>query len=203
MRTGMKSRLVWATSLMLLGCAPVAFAQSGDYPKRKAGLWEMQMENGQMQGRQMTMLQCIDDKTDAEMQKRAMQGEARTNCTKASMKKTVTGYEVDSVCKHENTTVTSHGVMTGDFQSAYQVDMQSRFDPPMEGGMKEVRSMMKVRFLGACTDGMKPGDVSMNGMKMNTLQSAKPMSPGDMKNMKPEDMKKMIEQMKKQMGQQQ
>lgn len=196
----MKSGLmIVALGAGTLGLASLAFGQSADYPKRKSGLWEIQIESSQAAARPMKMLQCIDDKTDADMQKRAMQGGGNTSCSKSSMKKTAAGYEMDSVCKQGNTTITSHGTVSGDFQSAYQIDMQSRFDPPLEG-MQETRSRMKVRHLGACTDGMKPGDVSMNGMTMRMPQDGTPMNPGEMKNMKPEDMKRMIEQMKKQMG---
>lgn len=194
----MKLERLVAASLLCLGAASTAFGQVDDLPKRKPGMWEMQMQSGHMQGRTMTMLQCIDEKTDADMQRRALEGNGMGRCAKTSFRKTGNGYEVDSVCSHDNRTMTSHGVITGDFQSAYQIDMRSRFDPPLESGAKEAKSFMTVRYLGACRDGMVPGDVSMNGMKMNMNRG--PMAPGEMKNMSPEDMKKMMEQMKKQMN---
>lgn len=195
------AKVLAGLGIVLFGLAQ-ASAQTSEYPKRKPGAWEVQMESAQMGGKGMTMVQCIDEKTDAEMQKRAMQGEGKANCSVNTVKKTASGWEMDSVCKQEATTITTHGVVAGDFQSAYQVDLQSKFNPPMHG-MAQTQMRMKVRYMGACKDGLKPGDVSMNGMVVGNPAAGKPMAPGDMKNMKPEDMKKMIEQMKKQMGQQQ
>jgi len=174
-----------------LGCSLVG-AQSVDYPKRKPGMWEMKMESAQMPGG-MTTLQCIDESTDAAMQKRAMSGNGKSDCKTTSSKKTATGWEYDSVCKSDGTTITGHVVVTGDMQSAYQMDMLSQFDTPMMGN-REMRSTMKVKFLGACKAGMKPGDMTVNGMTIN-------MQSGGGKGGKPaisqEDIKKMIEEMQK------
>lgn len=194
-----RREMVVVGAAVLCGWAPLAVGQLTDYPKRKPGLWEIRVEGSQAADVPTTILQCIDEKTDADMQKRAMQGEGGARCTAHSMKKTVGGYEMSSVCKHNNTTVTSQGVISGDFQSAYRMDMQSRFDPPLSG-VRETHTRMQVRYLGACTSGMQPGDVSVNGINMRMPPAGRSISPGDMQNMKPEEMQKMIEQMKKQMG---
>lgn len=165
-------------------------AQNFDMPKRKPGQWEIKMESAMMRGMVTTMEQCIDEKTDAEMQKQNMQGQGKSDCKLTSSKKTASGWEFDTVCKQEQTTMSGHSVMSGDFQSAYQMDNTTTFTPPLQG-MKEMKSTMKVRYLGACKADMKPGDMTVNGMKIGQGGAA-----GQPK-MSPEDMKKMMEAMQK------
>lgn len=166
-------------------------AQSFDMPKRKPGQWEIKMESSMMQGMVTTMEQCIDEKTDAEMQRNSLQGQGKSECKLVSSKKTANGWEMDTVCKQEKTTISGHSVMSGDFQSAYKMDSTTTFDPPMHG-MKEMKSAMKVRYLGACKPDMKPGEVSVNGAKVGQAGAA-----GQAPKMSQEDMKKMMEAMQK------
>lgn len=137
------------------------------------------------------MEQCIDEKTDAELQKRSLQGNGKSECRLISSKKTLRGWEVDSVCQQGQTTIKGHTVMVGDFSSAYQMDSITTFSPPVQG-MSEMKSTMKVRYLGACKPDMRPGDMSMNGVKMGGVGY-----PGQAPRMTPEQMKKMMEAMQK------
>lgn len=187
----MKASVTFVALISILGFS-VASAQTADFPKRKAGMWEMKTESAQMPAG-MTVVQCIDEATDAEMQKKAMTGNGKSDCKMTSSKKTATGWEYDSVCKSDGTTITGHVVVSGDMHSAYQMDMVSRFDPPMMG-QREMRSTMKVKHLGACKAGMKPGDINVNGMTMN-MQSGGKGTPKA--NMSQEDIKKMIEELQK------
>lgn len=66
-------------------------AQNFDMPKRKPGQWEIKMESAMMRGMVTTMEQCIDEKTDAEMQKQSMQGQGKSDCKLTSSKKTASG----------------------------------------------------------------------------------------------------------------
>ncbi|MBK9614729.1 MAG: DUF3617 family protein [Uliginosibacterium sp.] len=179
--------------IALTGISSLALAQAADFPKRKPGLWEMKMESAQMPSG-MTTLQCIDEATDEDMQKKAMAGDGKADCKLSSSKKTATGWEYDSVCKSEGSTITSHVVMSGDTQQAYQLVMDTRFDPPLMGN-RQMRSVMKVKHLGACKPGMKPGDMSVNGMVLNTQGGGK--KGGAKTPMSEEDIKKMIEELQK------
>lgn len=185
--------------LLLLGLVASPLAQASDAPQRKEGLWEMKME-GDAKSAMPPMKQCIDAKTDAAMQKHAMQGGGQNTCSKHSFSKTATGWVSDAVCKHGNTTSTTHSVISGDLNSAYTIDSQIRFDPPMDG-KAEMRSKIAVRWLGACPAGWKPGDIEAAGRRFNALEMQKMQSaaqPGG--KMSPEQMKQMMEAMKKQQG---
>jgi hypothetical protein len=85
---------------------------------------------------------------------------------------------VDSVCQFGDTTTTSHAVVSGDFNSAYTVQINStrQGGRPIPGVAPGAESHMTIaaKWLGPCAAGQKPGDVMMgNGMRMNVLELQK------------------------------
>jgi hypothetical protein len=58
-------------------------------------------------------------------------------------------------------------VLTGDVDSAYKMEIHSKYDPPMMG-KAERTTVMEAKWLGACKAGQRPGDMTMpGGMTMN------------------------------------
>lgn len=178
-----------AVCTLLVVASSLAGAQT-DLPKRKAGQWEMKMEMSNVPGRVITTEQCIDDKTDAELQKRALEMKGQNSCQNSS-RKTASGYEFDSSCKMGETTITSHAVMSGDFSSAYQIKTHATYTPALMG-MTQSDMTINVRYEGACSAGMNPGDISMNGVKLGSMGGQ-----GGQAKMTPEQMKQMMEAMQK------
>lgn len=173
-----------------------AAAVAAEMPKRKPGLWETSMKAAQMQGRSVTAQQCVDEKSDADMFKRAMSnGGKNSNCSQQTSKRTANGWEFDAVCKSGNGTMTTHGVATGDFNSQYTMTMQSHHTPPLDG-QSDFQTIISARHIGACPADMKPGDMKVNGMLIRDGM------PANISPQQAEQMKKMMEQMKKQMKQQ-
>ncbi|OGI40612.1 MAG: hypothetical protein A2V91_00975 [Candidatus Muproteobacteria bacterium RBG_16_64_10] len=144
----------------------VALAMSGlalaDMPKRKPGLWEIKMTSDAGRGGgPMVSQHCIDAKTDDLLQQRT-QGMGKQECSKNSVRREGGKVISESVCKLGDTTATMRAVMSGDFTSNYRGDIHSTYSPPMMG-MKEARSTIEAKWLGACKAGQKPGDVIMPG----------------------------------------
>lgn len=144
----------------LLALAVAGTAQAADMPKRKSGLWEMktQME-GMPSGGPMQM--CVDQTTDNLMQDKA-QG-AKPNCSAMDVQQSGGKTTIHTVCKHEGVTVTTDGVITGDFASGYKSDLKMRYSPPQHG-MSDMHMIQEAKWLGACKPGQRPGDVIMPGM---------------------------------------
>jgi hypothetical protein len=62
-------------------------------------------------------------------------------------------------------------IFTGAFESAYQGEISSTYDPPM-AGMEEGKVLIAAKYLGPCGPDQRPGDVIMpGGMKFNLLDS--------------------------------
>ena len=160
----MRSALVLAALLI----ATPALAQE-QMPARKAGLWEMTMTFEGRGAPPQTMQQCIDASTDKAMQDMS-QGVRGQSCSRREMKKVGATIVFDSVCSMGAGTTTSHGVVSGDFNSAYTVKINSRREggPPIPNMPAETTMSIAAKWLGACKADQKPGDVIMaNGMKMN------------------------------------
>src|ERR1043165_2955069 len=162
----------------LLAAAP-ALAQD-QMPSRKAGLWEMTMTFEGRGAPPQTMQQCIDAATDKSMQDMS-QGVRGQSCSKREMKKVGSTIVFDSVCSMGAGTTTSHGVVSGDFNSAYTVKINSRREggPPIPNMPAETNMNIAAKWLGACKADQKPGDIIMaNGMKMNVTDMQKGTPPG-------------------------
>ena len=151
-----------ALSLVAVAMALAALpAQSQDHPKRKPGLWEIKAVSGT--GPQpMVMQQCTDDAFEAQMLKEGLE-QAKTMCSKNEMRREGGKILSDSVCKVGSSTVTSQSVTTGDFSSAYRVEVKSTISPPM-AGQQGSSTVIEARWLGPCLPGQKPGAMVMPGM---------------------------------------
>jgi hypothetical protein len=141
-------------------------ASAVDLPTRKAGLWEMKMVKTGSSMPDVTMQHCTDETTDKAMST-AASPMMKDLCSKQDIQKTATGYVSDSVCGVGGVQMTSHGEITGDFNSAYTVKTTTH----SEGGPAGVHDgtmTIEAKWLGACKPDQKPGDIIMpGGMKMN------------------------------------
>lgn len=159
-------------------------AAAQDMPARKAGLWDMKMS---FEGRNMpaqTMQHCIDATTDKAMQEMSGGMQAQ-NCSKRETKKVGDTIVFDLVCNFGTGTTTSHGVVSGDFNSAYTIKITSKREggPAVPNLPPESQMTIEAKHVGACKPDQKPGDVMMaNGMKMNVTDMQKrSAAPGGMK----------------------
>ena len=164
-------------ALLLLVCAGPALAQ--DMPPRKAGLWELKMvlEGGATPPQ--TFQHCIDAATDKQMNTMGA-GMRSDQCSKQDIKRSGNTLTIDSVCNFGAGNQTSRATVTGDFNAAYTVKVNSKRDGPAMPGMPaETNMTMEAKWLGACKADQKPGDMVMgNGMKMNINDLPKGTPPG-------------------------
>lgn len=155
--------------------APVIIAMSAfaiDLPARKPGLWELTMTSDGAAMPPQTMQHCIDEATDKEMME--MSNSIGAQQCQQNWTKTATGFAFESTCDFGGGKTASRGTVTGDFNSAYQIDMISKGGP--RGANEETRMNMAAKWLGACKAGQKPGDIVMpGGMKINVSQMKKMM----------------------------
>jgi len=168
----MRGRFLLAGAILL----PAFPAFALDLPARKPGLWEIKMV---FEGRSlppMTTQHCIDASTDKMMN--ALGGEmSKGMCSKQDVTQSGSTLVVDSVCNIGGATTTTHGVITGDFNSAYTVKTSSK----REGGgavaaaiPAQTNMTIEARWTGACKPDQKPGDMIMaNGIKFNVMDMQK------------------------------
>ncbi len=162
-------RRLGATSILVLICAMPAAAD--DMPSRKAGLWEVKMNvanRNNVPGQ--VIKQCIDASTDHLMQSSAGPF-AEKACSKRDVQKSGDKITIDSTCMIGGKTATSHAVIAGSFDSAYDMTVTSQAEGIPNGGMTMT---MSAKWLGPCAADQKPGDMVMgNGMKINILDMQK------------------------------
>jgi len=172
-----RSRVLLAAFLMFATSAVAA-----ELPTRKAGLWEIKMAfQGHSRLPMQSMKQCTDASSDKLMTYN-FGGSAERDCPKRNISTSGGTITIDSVCNFNGTTATSHAVVSGDFNSAYTVEVTSK----REGGRPipgvtpggETHMMISAKYVGPCAAGQRPGDIVMsNGMTMNVLDMQKGMAP--------------------------
>ena len=175
------SRLL-VLSLSVAGLLAPISAGAVELPVRKAGLWEMKVQNAGAPKPEMTMQQCTDETTDKDMST-SFSPMAKEICSKQDIQKTATGYVSDSVCGVAGMTIKAHAEIIGDFNSAYTVKSTSHSEGGMAGTGRDNSTTIEAKWLGACKPDQKPGDIVMpGGMKMNImdLEKLKAMMPKGM-----------------------
>ena len=163
----MRHHLPFVASAFL--CAAPALAL--DLPPRKPGLWDIKtMLGGSSAGGLAmpirTISQCVDAATDKLMNFWEMHQDL---CSRQDVQKVGNTFVVDTVCKIEAVTITSRGVVTGDFNSSYvvRVTSQREGDPVTAGRLPRIMTVEN-KWVGPCTAGLMPGDiVRANGTKVN------------------------------------
>lgn len=112
---------------------------------RKAGLWE-QTTNAEGMG-SATVNICL--------------GADPAPCPGATLEKTADGYSVSATCKTPQAgTVAIEGVAKGDLSSAYTLTTKTTISGAPDARLNGARNAtVNLRYLGACPDGMKVGEL--------------------------------------------
>jgi hypothetical protein len=166
-----------ALALALLIIGGPTFAQN--YPKMKAGLWEVKTgEVGKPTAAPATLM-CLDDSVQADMMKIG-QGMMQSMCSKNEVK--VNGSQVtgEAICKLGTTTIRSSSVTTFNGDSSYRTESTATYEPPLFG-TKDSKSISEAKHIGACKPGMKPGDMIVGGQTINVKDALGGPSPANKK----------------------
>jgi Protein of unknown function (DUF3617) len=157
---------------LLLWTLPAFAISAEELPTRKAGLWEIKMMRAGSPLPDMTMQHCTDETTDKQMTS-TFSPMSKEICSKNDIVKTTAGYTTDAVCTVSGMSITSHGDITGDFNSAYTVKMTSHSQGGPAGARDTVMTL-EAKWLGACKPDQKAGDIVMpGGLKINVKDMEK------------------------------
>jgi hypothetical protein len=161
----MKNLLLSLTA-SILTVLPV-YAADG-LPPIKPGLWEIETK---MDGQGIEkMKQCMSADSIKQLSA-AGQKMGGMKCAPQKTTKSGGAYTTSIECQMLGSTMASTSTMTGDFNSQFTVDSKTSFTPPLMGQSGSV-AKSTARFLGACTDGMKPGDALFaDGTKINVNEA--------------------------------
>lgn len=169
----MRTSIAILAGTLVLAGVPVAAAQ--DYPKLKPGQWEITTtttpmgsaaKSGAASSPPAKSTMC----TDEAMQKQLIEmgaGMRREMCSKSDFKRDGSRIVTSAECKIGESTIRSRTVMTLSGDTAYRTEIAATYEPPFMG-MKETKSVVDGKYVGACRDGLVPGDlVTASGQKLN------------------------------------
>jgi hypothetical protein len=164
-----------AACLIALVTAPAARAADAlEFPTLKNGQWEMTTQSSATGAAPRKTTVCLDANTQKRMFEMS-QGMQKEMCTRMDMRRDGAKYVMDAECKLGESTVKSHGVMTMLSETAYRTESTATFDPPFNRDLRETKTVIDGKYLGACRDGMKPGDmITATGEKINLMELPAP-----------------------------
>lgn len=153
-----------AGGLMLAILASSATAQN--YPKLKAGLWEMERAASSATHQPNRMTMCLDDSVQKDMFDMgagAMQG----MCSKHDFTFSGNRGTGDFICDFGGSRMHSKSTMVLTGNTAYRTEIRTTYDPPLMG-QAESTTILTARHLGACKPGQRAGDMVLpNGQTLN------------------------------------
>lgn len=122
----------------------------------KAGLWEMKVTAAGMPQAQATKV-CLGE--TAAGANPFTPPTAGQNCSKNSVTKTATGYDIAMECTANGMTVASNGTVSGDLTSAYKVEMKTKMGGANlpAAAQQEIKTIIDAKYLGDCPADLKPG----------------------------------------------
>ncbi|QIL79030.1 DUF3617 family protein [Diaphorobacter sp. HDW4A] len=150
-------------------------ASAQEMPARKAGLWQITTSGttGANKNPEQVMQQCVDTASDQALQKMGSGMMNNMKCEKNENKKDGNKYTGHAICQMGPSKMESKSVTSGDFEKEYTMTADSTFNPPM-AGISSSKSVMVAKWVGPCKADQKPGDVIVNGQKMNLLNMGQP-----------------------------
>ena len=137
--------------------APALFSQ----PHPKAGLWQTTMSTSAGPGMRMSGEMCLDASTEQAAFSSGAPSASKDCSAPTYGPAPGGGMMFDTTCRSRGTTITTHGVASGDFSSAYPLDLPSHMDPAPPGMGGDARTRIEARWVGPCKPGQKPGHASM------------------------------------------
>lgn len=157
----------WAPAIALAGafvCLFTAAAVAEDaieLPVRKSGRWELKtvMSEGGGAPREQTLTMCVD----GEMERNTLAAstiEHKQNCSKYAIVKSGNTFTVDANCHLNERDVESRTEMSGDFQTAFNVTIESTTSGTDRGQSISVKRTItqEGKYLGDACGDLKSGE---------------------------------------------
>jgi len=167
------ARIALAVLATLFAGAAVA---ADEYPVLKSGQWEMTTTTDRPGAKPQVSTVCLDAALQKEMVDMG-NGIRRELCSKSSLRRVGAQFVTDTECKLGNSVARTHAVMTMNGDTAYRTEAETSYDPPLFNDLRRAKTVVEARHVGACKDGLVPGDIVTGaGQKINLreLQSERP-----------------------------
>jgi Protein of unknown function (DUF3617) len=168
--------LFLAAAVVAMAATLAAAAQTIDLPPRKAGQWEVRMVTEKpASGPSMNAQMCIDAATDRDLMDFGLKM-SKDSCKRYDVKRAGAAWVIDAECTFGPVKSVTKTTISGDFQSTVTVRTEGTTEgfPGAGSGPQPTLMTQTARWVGACADGMRPGDISMGGgIRMNVKQVKK------------------------------
>jgi hypothetical protein len=130
---------------------PLTSLHADELIGRKPGVWEVKVSYIPLTAPSFTGKVCLD----ADIARNMLQSE---DCKFHHVNRDGNRIFIEAACRVNRTNVESKATVTFISDSAYHVDIDDRYDPPVEN-RSEMIVAQDAKWLGPCPAGVKPGDM--------------------------------------------
>ena len=134
----------------------------------KPGLWELKQVVPGV-GSTIATQMCTDAMTGAKMMQSSMAMRKNASCGAPAVQASGNTIAIDATCQVDGSSIASHTTITKTSDTSFHEDIAAKFTPAMHG-QDSMQTSMDGTWLGPCTAGMKPGDMMVQGVKVNMTQ---------------------------------
>jgi hypothetical protein len=155
-----------------LAASVAAGAQTLDLPARKPGLWDMKTVTEAPPGLPSLSTQmCIDAATDKEVMNFGLKL-SKDSCQRYDIRRAGKAWVIDADCNFGPVRSSTKTTVTGDFQSSIELRIEGLAEGvPGTKGPQATAITQTAKWVGACGNGMKPGDMVLpGGLRVNVRQ---------------------------------
>lgn len=168
-------RILHTLTFLMVATLGLPALAADEFPKLKSGQWEMQMIDTKGAPPTKTTM-CTDDAVQKELIAMGT-GMQKEMCSKNDVRREGSRVISTSECKIGESTIITKAVMTFTGDAAYRTEIDSTYSPPFMG-LKNQKTTMEGKHVGACRDGLVPGDMILpGGQKMNLKNIGSPRKP--------------------------
>jgi Protein of unknown function (DUF3617) len=156
----------------VMAATTIASAQTLDLPARKPGLWDMKTVTEAPAGIPgINAKMCIDAATDKEMMEFGLKM-SKDSCKRYEIRRDGSAWVIDSECRFGPIKSNTKTTISGNFQSSITVRVEGTTEGiPGAAGPQPTVLTQTAKWVSACVNGMKPGDIQLGGgIKMNVRQ---------------------------------
>jgi uncharacterized protein DUF3617 len=141
-------RLIPASLAALVAFAAAASVGADGYPHRKPGLWQVTTSSPDSKTPSKSARVCIDKATESALVNAGVAG-SKKMCSKSEVRFEGLHGTADTVCRFGTSTQTAHSEITFAGDSAYRIETQAHYDPPLFGKSNQ-RMLTEGKWTGPC-----------------------------------------------------
>ncbi|WP_198017229.1 DUF3617 domain-containing protein [Methylocapsa acidiphila] len=162
---------IWVMFVLAVAVSAPGGSLADELPARRPGLWEIVDDAANPLGPARTARVCIDAATEP-LLNNVNAITRKSHCSETKAKTSGNVLRLETICDFRNTRAITRAAITIADVESFHIEAQSAYAPPLFG-QREATRKQDGKWIGACPQDMRPGDiVADDAPKRNLVDAA-------------------------------